>query len=72
METLKKLVSRLKLFCEFDIAVVEKLDELSKDVYALKEDNKLNKTGIQGNARRIGELTMAFGDVRKAYEHLKK
>lgn len=43
MDFIRECLAQLKMRLRLDIAIVDKLEELEKRVYALEEDNKLLK-----------------------------
>lgn len=65
MKQLRELVAKIKLFCEFDIAVVDMLDDHDTRLKRLEDDYKLLKARSDGNSQRISELVLTFGEIRR-------
>lgn len=65
MKQLRELVGKIKLFCDFEMAVVEKLDELETRVYKLEEDYKRHRGATDSHAQSIHELQLILGEVRR-------
>lgn len=65
MKAIREMLSQIKLYAQLDIAIVDKLDEIEKRVYALEEDMKLARGANRANAQRISELTLAFGAFKR-------
>ena len=68
MDILKDLCSKLKLFCNIEMAIVDKLEEVEKDLYKVKEDNKRITAVNRSLEQRYSELLYAFGAFRKSVE----
>lgn len=64
MDRIKDLITQVRLFCAFDVAVAEKLEEIDQRLYALEQDNK---RGIA--ARRV--LEKQYSDLLYALRSLK-
>lgn len=65
MKAIREMLSQIKLYAQLDMAIVDKLDEIEKRVYALEEDMKLARGANRSNAQRISELTLAFGAFKR-------
>lgn len=69
MDNLRELLSQLKLFLRFDMAVVDKLEEFEKRVYALEENRKAKDQAILSLERRYSELLLILKDL-KQHSHI--
>lgn len=67
METIRDIVSKVKLFCGLEIAIVDKLEEYERRIFKLEEDNKRLQATVRAQDTRISELVYAFGAVKKSY-----
>ena len=65
MQEIRELLAQMKLSVQVDIAIAEKLEEIEKRLYALEENMKLARGANKSNALRLGELTLAFADLRQ-------
>lgn len=65
MEALRDIVSKIKLFCGLEIAIVDKLEEYERRIYKLEEDNKRLTETVRVQQTRISELIYAFGEVKR-------
>ena len=68
MDVLKELVTQIKLFCRFDVAVVTKLEELEAEVYKSREDYKSLRQSYQSLEHRYAQLMMVLTDIKKGLE----
>lgn len=68
MDVLKELVTQIKLFCRFDVAVVTKLEELEAEVYKSREDYKSLRQSYQSLEHRYSQLMMVLTDIKKGLE----
>lgn len=68
MDVLKELVSQIKLFCRFDVAVVTKLEELETEVKKSREDYKSLRTSYQSLEKRYAELMYVLADLKKSLQ----
>lgn len=64
MDTLKELISQIKLFCRFDMAVVTKLEELESELYKSREDCKSLRTAYNSLEKRYSELLYVLRDIQ--------
>ena len=61
----RDLVQKISLFCSLESAIIDKLEELEKEQYKIREDHK-RLTGVNRSLeRQYSELLMAFGSVKK-------
>lgn len=65
METIRNLLSQLKMYCRLEMAMVDKIEEQSKEIYALKEDCKRYKASIASLETRYSQLLYAMSDLKK-------
>lgn len=65
MKAIREMLAHIKMYAQLDMAIVDKLDEIEKRVYALEEDMKLARGANRANAQRISELTLAFGAFKR-------
>ncbi len=65
MKAIRQMLAQIKMYAQLDMAIVDKLDEIEKRVYALEEDMKLARGANRSNAQRISELTLAFGSFKR-------
>lgn len=65
MKAIKEMLSKVKLYAQLDMAIVDKLEEIEKRVYCLEEDMKLARGSNRSNAQRISELTLALGSLKR-------
>lgn len=63
MDGLKELLAQLRVFARFDVAVVDKLEEQDKRLYALEEDNKRLVATVRTLQKNYTELLYAFRSV---------
>lgn len=63
MDGLKELLAQLRVFARFDVAVVDKLEEHDKRLYALEEDNKRLVATVRTLQKNYTELLYAFRSV---------
>lgn len=68
MEKFYRLVAQIRLLLDMDCEIIEEIMKLQRRVYALEEENKLLKAGHEGLIRRLGELSIKYGDLRRAVE----
>lgn len=68
MDVLKELVSQIKLFCRFDVAVVTKLEELELEVKKSREDYKSLRTSYQSLEQRYAQLMYIVADLKKSLQ----
>lgn len=65
MELLKDLCSKLKLFCNIEMAIVDELEQMKKELYKVTEDNKRIVATNRSLDQRYSELLLAFGALKK-------
>ena len=65
MTVLKSFVDRLKLLCDLDVAMIDKLQDLDDRLSKLEEDHAKTRKLIDANGSRIGEIQLLLGDRRK-------
>ena len=65
MELLKDLCSKLKLFCNIEMAIVDELEQMKKELYKVTEDNKRIVATNRSLEQRYSELLLAFGALKK-------
>lgn len=65
MEQIKEILSHIKLFCCFDVAVTEKLEQVEARLYALEEDNKRNTATIRSLEKRYSEMLLVIRDLKR-------
>ena len=65
MDMLKDLCSKLKLFCNIEMAIVDKLEEMEKQLFAIKEENKRIVAVNRSLEQRYSELMHAFLAYKK-------
>ncbi len=62
---LRELVGQIIVFMQFDLAVVEVLDDQESRLYRLEEDNKLLKQSNQSLNKRYSELLYALSELKR-------
>lgn len=68
MDLLRDLCSKLKLFCNIEMAIVDELDSVKKDLYKVMEDNKRITAVNRSLEQRYSELLYAFGAFKRSHE----
>lgn len=68
MEKFYRLVAQIRLLLDMDCEIIEEMMKMQRRIYALEEENKLLKAGHEGLTRRVGEMTIKFGDLRRSVE----
>ena len=66
MEQIKTMLAQLKMYCRLEMAMVDKLEELSKDNYALKEDVKRLTASLRALETRFAELNYKLASLTKS------
>lgn len=66
MEQIKTMLAQLKMYCRLEMAMVDKLEELSKDNYALKEDVKRLLASQRALETRFAELNYKLASLTKS------
>lgn len=64
MDFIKECLAQLKMRWRLDAAIVEKLEDLEKRVYALEQDNKLLKARNQIQDERLAKLLLVVQNER--------
>ena len=65
MQVLKGFVDRLKLLCDVDVAMVDKLQDLENRLSKLEESHDKVKKLTDGNCSRSGEIHLLLGARRE-------
>lgn len=65
MQVLKGFVDRLKLLCDVDVAMVDKLQDLENRLSKLEVSHDKVKKLTDGNCSRIGEIHLLLGARRE-------
>ena len=65
MDFIKECLAQLKMRLRLDTAIVEKLEDLEKRVYALEQDIKLLKARNQIQDKALTELRLVVQNERK-------
>lgn len=65
MEQIKHMLAQLKMYCRLEMAMVDKLEELSQDNYALKEDVKRLTASLRALETRYSELLYTLAAMKK-------
>lgn len=65
MKLLRELAGKLKLFCDLELAIVEKLEEHDQRLYKLEEDYKRMRGSTDSHAQSIHELRLILGELRR-------
>lgn len=65
MELLRDLCAKLKLFCNIEMAIVDELEQMQKDLYKVKQDNERILAVNRSLEQRYSELVYAFGAYKK-------
>lgn len=65
MELIKDLCSKIKLFCNLEMALVDKMEEMEQKLYKIEEDNKRIVAVNRSLETRYSELMLAFSAYRK-------
>ena len=67
MDFIRECLAQLKMRLRLDTAIVDKLEELEKRVYALEQDNKLLKARNQLQDEKLSKLVLVVqSEGRKA------
>lgn len=53
------------MYCRLEMAMVDKIEEQSQQIYALQEDNKRYKASIASLETRYAQLLYAISDLKK-------
>ena len=65
MQAIRELLGQITAYAKLEMALVDKIEDLEKRVYALEQDMKLARASNRSNATRISELTAAFGALKR-------
>lgn len=60
MENIKDLLSRLKLFCRLETAIVHELEKHESRLYALEENRKMKDASIAALQRKVSDLELVI------------
>lgn len=66
MEQIKEILAHIKLFCRFDVAVTEKLEQVESRLYALEEDNKRNTATVRSLEKHYSEMLLVIRDLKRS------
>lgn len=58
MDFIKECLAQIKMRLRLDTAIVDKLEELEKRVYALEQDNKLLRARTEIQDKALSELRL--------------
>lgn len=61
LKNLRDLLGVVAGYCRLESAIVEELEDQNKDIYALKEKDKLNSAAIKDLIQRVGKLELEVG-----------
>ena len=61
----RDLVQKISLFCSLESAIIDKLEELEKEQYKIREDYKRCTATNRNLETRYTELTYGFNSVKK-------
>lgn len=64
MQIIKSFVDRLKLLCDLDVAMVDKLQDLDNRLSKLEESHVKTRKLTDANGARIGEIHVLLGSRR--------
>lgn len=64
MQVLKDFVGRLKLLCDIDIAMIDKLQDLDDRLSKLEQSHDKTKEMSSANCRRLAEIQQVLGSWR--------
>lgn len=65
MDFIRECLAQLKMRLRLDTAIVDKLEEYEKRLYALEEDNKLLKARNQIQDEKLSKLSLVVQNERK-------
>lgn len=66
MEQIKNMLAQLKMYCRLEMALVDKIEEQSKEIYALKEDTKRLQATVRTLETRYSELLYSFSSLKQS------
>lgn len=61
----RDLVQKISLFCSVESAIIDSLEDIQKEQYKIREDNKRCVAVNRSLEQRYTELTYAFRSVQK-------
>lgn len=64
MDFIKECLAQLKMRLRLDTAIVDKLEEYEKRLYALEQDNKLLKARNQIQDEKLAQLLLVVQNER--------
>lgn len=59
------MLAQLKMYCRLEMALVDKCEELSTTVYALKEDNKRLTASVRALETKYSDLLYNMSILKK-------
>lgn len=65
MDQIKQMLSQLKMYCRLEMAMVDKLEELSSRVYSLEENEKRLTATVRSLERKNSELLYSLASLKK-------
>lgn len=65
MDQIKQMLAQLKMYCRLEMAMVDKLEDLSHRVYALEENEKRLTATCRVLERKNAELLYALNSYKK-------
>lgn len=66
MDNIKELLGQIKLFCQMDVAVCEKLEQIDKCIYALQEDSKRQTATMRALEQRYSEIVLIIKSLKRS------
>lgn len=64
MDFIRECLAQLKMRLRLDTAIVEKLEDLEKRLYALEQDNKLLKARNKIQDKKLSQLLLVVQNER--------
>lgn len=61
----RDLVSKISMFCSLESAIIDKLEDLEKEQYKIREDNKRCVATNRSLETRYSELFYGFASVKR-------
>lgn len=65
MDQIKQMLAQLKMYCRLEMAMVDKLEDLSQRVYSLEENEKRLTATCRVLERKNAELLYALNSYKK-------
>lgn len=65
MQVIKSFVDRLKLLCDLDVAMIDKLQDLDDRLSKLEQSHDKTRKLTDANGSRIGEIQLLLGERSK-------